>query len=59
MALSSIGKSGAAKLGGVPHWTEQLSEFGAQLWRTRADHADDYLAALVLLLAIGVLFANL
>jgi hypothetical protein len=59
VALSSIGKSNAVKLAGVPHWTEQLSEFGAELWRTRAAHADEYLAALVLLLAIGVLFAQL
>jgi hypothetical protein len=59
VALSSIGKSNAAKVAGVPHWTEQLSECCGELWRSRADHADNYLAVLVLLLAVGVLFAGL
>jgi hypothetical protein len=59
VALSSIGKSNAAKVAGVPPWTEQMAEFGAGLWRNAPDHADELLAALVLLLAVGVLFAGL
>ena len=59
MALSAIGKSGVAKTAGVPPWTEQMAEFGADIWRNLPDHADELLAALVLLLAAGVLFATL
>jgi len=57
--LSSIGKSGEAKLAGVPPWQEQLAQAGTALWRDLPNHADEMLAALVLLLAFGVLAAAL
>ncbi|HEX3755760.1 MAG TPA: hypothetical protein VHV26_11870 [Rhizomicrobium sp.] len=52
-------KQASAKVIGVPPWQEQLAEFGAQLWRDRANYFDEMLAAAVLLLAFGVLAAAL
>ena len=57
--VSSIGKTGAAKSAGVPPWNEQLAIFGSELWRDLPNRADELLAVLVLLLAVGVLFAGL
>ena len=57
--MSSIGKSDGAKLAGVPAWPEQLAEAGTALWRDLPNHAEELMAAMVLLLALSVIFAAL
>ena len=57
--MSSIGKSDEAKLAGVPGWQEQLAEAGTTLWRDLPNHAEELMAAMVLLLAVSVIFAAL
>jgi hypothetical protein len=57
--LNSTAKPVPAKPVGVPPWTEQLAEFGSALWQDLPNHADELLAAMVLLLAFSVFAATL
>ena len=58
--MSSVGKQASAKMvAGVPHWTEQLQEFGNALWKELPNRNEEVLAALILVLAFGIVLGSL